>query len=218
MYQQIETQVRPNVVIASSSSGIVPSHLQRGTLHPERILLAHPFNPPHIVPLVEILGGQQTDPYYVDLTYAFYQRLGKAPIRIKKELKGHVANRLQAAIAQECLHLLQSDVASVEDLDTALSQGPGLRWSIFGQFVNFELGGGEGGIKHMIHHLGPHFLDWAHDLGRVESITPELVEKIVKGLEHYHAKNGTSSTRLAAVRDRLLLQTIEKKEQELRDS
>lgn len=108
--------------------------------------------------------------------------MGKASIRIKKELKDHVANRLQAAIAQECLYLLQSDVASLPDLDTALSQGPGIKMGTFGQCVIIELGDGNGGVKHMIEHLGPHFLDWADDLGRVESITPELFDKVVKGL------------------------------------
>lgn len=214
VYERIEAHVRSDVIIASSSSGIVPTALQQGTAHPERILLAHPFNPPHIVPLVEIVAGAQTDPKYVQLAYDFFKALGKSPILIRKEVKGHVANRLQAAIAQEVFHLLQEGVANLEDLDTALSQGPGLRWGIYGQFLNFEFGGGAGGIQHMIDHLGPHFLDWAHDLGRVNEISPDLRNQVVQELDAFHRQTNTTPAQLAAVRDRILIQTIEKKNEE----
>lgn len=214
IYRLVEANIARDVAIASSSSGIVPSVLQQHATHPDRVLLAHPFNPPHIVPLVEVIGGKHTDPKYVDLTYAFYKLLGKAPILIKKEVKGHVANRLQAAIAQEVIHLLNEDVASLEDLDIAMSQGPGLRWGIFGQFVNLELGGGQGGLRHMLEHLGPAMLDWAHDLGRVDKLTPEILDKVSKGVDDFHARTQTTPSELAAVRDRLLIQNIHKKEEE----
>jgi len=115
-------------IIASSSSGITPSVMQSDCKHPDRVIVGHPFNPPHIVPLVEVVGGTKTLPEAIQQAMRFYASIGKKPIHVRKELPGHVANRLQAALYREMLHLIEQDVLSVEEADAAVSYGPGLRW------------------------------------------------------------------------------------------
>src|SRR5437588_10536122 len=140
-------------IIASSSSGITPSVMQSKSKHPERILVGHPFNPPHIIPLVEVVGGTKTSPEAIQQAIAFYASIGKKPIHLKKELPGQVGNRLQAALYKEIMYLIQDDVLSVEDADVAVSYGPGPRWGVMGPSLQWHLGGGAGGIKHFMEHL-----------------------------------------------------------------
>src|SRR6059036_2525394 len=135
-------------LIASSSSGITPSVMQSQCKHPERILVGHPFNPPHIIPLVEVVGGAKTSPQAIQRAMAFYASIGKKPILLRKELPGHVANRLQLALYREVMYLIEQDVLSVADADAAVSWGPGLRWGIMGPNLQFHLAGGAGGMKH----------------------------------------------------------------------
>lgn len=162
---EIETALAPDTVIASSTSGIMPSAMQAGMAHPERFLVGHPFNPPHLLPLVEVVGGRQTSPASIALAMEFYQALGKRVIHVRKEVSGHVANRLQAALWREAVHLAVEGVASVADIDAAVVAGPGLRWALMGPHMTLHLAGGQGGMAHFVDHLGPAFESWWADLG-----------------------------------------------------
>src|SRR6266404_2172741 len=168
-------------IIASSSSGITPSVMQTNCKHPERVLVGHPFNPPHIIPLVEVVGGSKTSPEAIQQAIAFYASIGKKPIHLKKELPGHVGNRLQAALYKEIMYLIQHDVLSVEDADVAVSFGPGPRWGVMGPSLQWHLGGGAGGIKHFMDHLMDPLAAMIKTLGTPD-ITPELKQTIVEGV------------------------------------
>ena len=168
-------------LIASSSSGITPSVTQSKAKHPERILVGHPFNPPHIIPLVEVVGGTKTSPEAIQQALAFYKSIGKKPIHLKKELAGHVGNRLQAALYKEIMYLIQHEVLSVEDADVAVSYGPGPRWGVMGPSLQWHLGGGAGGIQHFMDHLMDPLAAMIKTLGTPE-ITPELKRAIVEGV------------------------------------
>jgi 3-hydroxyacyl-CoA dehydrogenase len=168
-------------IIASSSSGITPSVMQSKAKHPERILVGHPFNPPHIIPLIEVVGGTKTSPEAIKAAIAFYASIGKKPIRLNKELPGHVGNRLQAALYKEIMWLIQNDVLSVEDADVAVSYGPGPRWGVMGPSLQWHLGGGAGGIKHFMEHLMDPLAGMIKTL-QTPDITPELKQTIVDGV------------------------------------
>src|SRR2546428_1938671 len=143
-------------IIASSSSGITPSVMQSKSKHPERILVGHPFNPPHIIALVEVVGGTKTSPEAIQQALAFYASIGKKPIHLKKELPGHVGNRLQAALYKEIMYLIQHDVLSVEDADVAVSYGPGARWGVMGPSLQWHLRRGARALQQLLEHLlGP---------------------------------------------------------------
>ena len=168
-------------IIASSSSGITPSVMQTNCKHPERVLVGHPFNPPHIIPLVEVVGGTKTSPEAIQQALAFYASIGKKAIHLKKELPGHVGNRLQAALYKEIMYLIQHDVLSVEDADVAVSYGPGPRWGVMGPSLQWHLGGGAGGIKHFMDHLMDPLTAMIKTLGTPD-VTPELKQTIVEGV------------------------------------
>jgi carnitine 3-dehydrogenase len=168
-------------IIASSSSGITPSVMQSNCQHPERVLVGHPFNPPHIIPLVEIVGGTKTSPDAIERAIAFYGSIGKKPIRLNKELPGHVANRLQAALYGQVMYLIQQGVLSVADADDAVSYGPGLRWGVMGPSLQWHLGGGQDGIKHFMEHLMDPLAAMIKTLGSPD-VTPELKQTIAEGV------------------------------------
>ncbi|ASN53515.1 3-hydroxyacyl-CoA dehydrogenase NAD-binding domain-containing protein [Sinomonas sp. R1AF57] len=199
---EIEQGVGEDVLIATSSSGLLVSEAQKGMRHPQRLVLGHPFNPPHLIPLVEVLGGEQTSPENVERAVAFYAGIGKKPIRINREVPGHVANRLQDALWREMFHLVSTGVASVADIDTAISYGPGLRWALMGPFLTMHAGGGDGGITHFLEHLGPAMRDWARDLGEYPE-TDEYVSTMAEGVEDELAGHDWAAA--LAARDRLLL-------------
>ncbi|GAA2202764.1 3-hydroxyacyl-CoA dehydrogenase NAD-binding domain-containing protein [Sinomonas flava] len=199
---EIEQGVGEDVLIATSSSGLLVSEAQKGMRHPERLVLGHPFNPPHLIPLVEVLGGEQTSSENVERALAFYAGIGKKPIRINREVPGHVANRLQDALWREMFHLVRTGVASVADIDTAISYGPGLRWALMGPFLTMHAGGGDGGISHFLEHLGPAMRDWARDLGEYPE-TDEYVSTMAEGVEDELAGHDWAAA--LAARDRLLL-------------
>ena len=172
--------VGPEVIIASSSSNLMPSQFQAGCPHPERVVLGHPFNPPHLIPLVEVCGGAQTAPETVDRAIAFYRAIGKFPIRLNKEMPGHVSNRLQAAIWREAAYLVEQGVVDVADVDAAVAQGPGIRWALMGPALTHHLGGGEGGLRHLWANFGPALL-WPH-LG-AQADSPALLDQLTAGVE-----------------------------------
>ena len=181
LFADMEATLPVDSIIASSSSGITPSVMQSKCKHPERVLVGHPFNPPHIIPLVEVVGGAKTAPEAIKQAMAFYASIGKKPIQLRKELPGHVANRLQAALYREMLYLIEQGVLSVDDMDVAVSYGPGLRWGVMGQSLQWHLGGGEGGIKHFMDHLMEPLAGMMKVLG-TPNITPHLKQTIIDGV------------------------------------
>ena len=147
LFRRLDDAAPADAILASSSSTLTMSEVQSACArHPERVVLGHPFNPPHLVPLVEVVGGRATSEAALERAMAFYRAIGKRPIRLRREILGHVANRLQAALWQEAFHLVKAGVASVEDVDAAIAHGPGLRWALLGPFLNLHLSGGAGGI------------------------------------------------------------------------
>jgi 3-hydroxyacyl-CoA dehydrogenase len=181
LFADMDEATPADSLIASSSSGITPSVMQSECKHPERVLVGHPFNPPHIIPLVEVVGGTKTAPDAIQQALAFYTSIGKKPIYLRKELPGHVGNRLQAALYREVMYLIQHGVLNVADADVAVSYGPGLRWGVMGPSLQWHLGGGPGGIKHFMEHLMDPLAGMMKVLGTPD-ITPELKQTIVEGV------------------------------------
>jgi 3-hydroxyacyl-CoA dehydrogenase len=203
LFADIDDATPPEAIIASSSSGITMSVIQTGCRHPERTVIGHPFNPPHLIPLVEVVGGRKTAPDTIEAAMSFYTAIGKRPIHLKKELPGHVANRLQAALYREVAYLIEQDVLDVAAADDAVSWGPGLRWGVMGPNLLWHLGGGEGGIRHFMDHLmGPMAEAMWPTLGHPQ-MTPELEQKIIDGV--LDEADGHSIDELAARRDAMLL-------------
>jgi 3-hydroxyacyl-CoA dehydrogenase len=202
LFAEIDRATRPDVIIASSSSGIRMSVIQAECRHPERTVIAHPFNPPHIIPLVEVVGGTKTAPETIRDAMAFYKSIGKRPIHVKKEIPGHAVNRIQAALYREVVHLIDQGVLDVADSDDAVSWGPGLRWGIMGQNVVWHLGGGQGGIRHFMNHLMPLVAGTLWPVLGSPELTPELQETIVDGI--LEKVDGRSIDELAAQRDAIL--------------
>jgi 3-hydroxyacyl-CoA dehydrogenase len=202
IFAALDEAAAPQTLLTSSSSGLMPSTFQDACRHhPERVLVAHPFNPPHLMPLVEVVGGRLTSEEAIERAMATFRRLGKKPIRLRRELPGHVANRLQAALWREAYHLVEQGAVDVADVDTAISSGPGLRWSLLGPFATQHVSGGAGGLAHVLDHLGPPMVEWWKDLGDPE-LTPELTGKLVDGVCRELAD--TDVTDLVARRDRAL--------------
>lgn len=198
LFARLDAALPLETVVASSSSGLLMSRIQSRCAHPERTVIGHPFNPPHLMPLVEVVGGRLTSPGTIERALSFYRSVGKMPIHIRTELRGHVANRLQAALWREAIHLVERGVVSVADADAAVAYGPGLRWAIMGPSLTFHLGGGEGGMRHFIEHLGPAVESWWDDLG-TPSLSPEVQEKLVAGV--LDETGGASIADLARERD-----------------
>jgi carnitine 3-dehydrogenase len=177
----IDAHISPDVVIASSSSAITISAMQQKCRYPDRVVLGHPFNPPHLIPLVEVAGGKLTSEEALVVAETFYQRMGKSTIRLNTEIYGHVANRLQAAVFREAIHLLQSGVASLSDIDKAITEGPGLRWGLMGPFLTFHLAGGPGGMRAFMQQFaGMQTKLWA-ELGN-PALAPEDQRLVIEAL------------------------------------
>jgi 3-hydroxyacyl-CoA dehydrogenase len=207
LYRQLDELLPADVIIASSSSGLTMSEIQSDCrLHPERCVIGHPFNPPHLIPLVEIVGGGKTSEETIRRATEFYTSIGKQTVRLNKEVPGHVANRLQAALMREVYHLVNEGVVSVADIDAALCWGPGLRWGIMGQVMLNHLGGGPGGIEHMLQQFTGPITAWWKVLGS-PTLTPELQTKLIDGV---HAEAGSRTIdELEATRDEILLGLLE---------
>ena len=201
LFADIDAATPRDAIIASSSSGITMSVMQAECVHPDRTVIGHPFNPPHVIPLVEVVGGTKTAPETVQDAMVFYASVGKKPIHLKKELPGHVANRLQSALYREVVYLIGQGVLDVADADDAVSWGPGLRWGVMGPNLLWHLGGGQGGIQHFMEHLMPRMAGNWPGLGNPE-LTPELAQQIVKGV--LEEADGRSIDELAAERDEML--------------
>jgi len=206
LYRRMDEAARPDVVIATSSSGILISEVQVACLRrPDRVLVGHPFNPPHLIPLVEVVGGKATSDAAIATAMQFYAAAGKHPIHLKKEVKGHVANRLQAALWREAFALVDDGVATVADIDAAIAHGPGLRWALLGPFLNLHLSGGVGGLEYVLDHLGPPIESWWADMHEV-TIDDALKDKLVAGGDEELA--GKSIDVITQDRDRVLLELM----------
>ena len=182
LYADMDAVTPVDSLIASSSSSLTMSVIQSQARHPERCVIGHPFNPPHVIPLVEVVGGAKTSPEAIQQAMAFYTSIGKRAILLRKEVPGHVANRLQAALYREVLYLIQQGVLSVADADDAVSWGPGLRWGVMGPSLQFHLGGGAGGIQHFNEHLLPVMASSVWKALGTPTVTPELKQTLTDGV------------------------------------
>lgn len=195
----IDAATPEGVVISSSTSGYGMSEMQVRCAHPERTVVGHPFNPPYLIPLVEVVGGTQTSPQTVAWTSDFFRHAGKSVITMDREVPGFIANRLQEAMWREALHMVAAGEATVEQIDLSITDGPGLRWPIHGPMLTFHLAGGQGGMAHMLDHFGPSLHSPWTRLVAAE-LTPELRDAVVDGCER--EADGRSIDELVAERDR----------------
>lgn len=202
---QIDAALPPDRLILSSSGGVPPSRLQEFCRYPERVVLGHPFHPAYVIPLVEVVGGQRTRPEAVDLAIAFYQSLGKRPIRLRKEMVGHLTNRLQFAMLREAIHCLSEGVASADDIDSAVRWGLGLRWALLGPLMTFNLAGGSGGIEQLITRFGSDVETWWDALG-TPRLTPDVCAKLYDGVREL--RHGKSNEQWGQWRDAELIELL----------
>ena len=202
LHAAMDAAARPEVVIASSSSGLLPSRIQLDCAHPERVIIGHPFNPVYLLPLVEVLGGDQSADWASELAMAFYRTIGMRPLKVRKEIEGYISDRLQEAIWREALHMVADGVASTDEIDDAIIYGPGLRLALMGPCLTFHLAGGDTGMAHMLAQFGPALkLPWT----KLEApeLTQELTDRMVEGTQ---AQAGNASVKqLEQLRDDCLI-------------
>ena len=198
VFARIDAVAPPEVAIASSSSALLMTPIQKGLRHPGRCFLGHPFNPPYLIPLVEVSGGEETDPAVLDWAVAFYAAIAMKPVRLNHEISGHIAGRLAAAVWREAVSLVDRGIADAEAVDAAMAHGPGLRYALSGPTMIFHMGGGPEGLGHYLEHLGAsQERRWASM--EVPKLTPELCQKLVAGAEKQAA--GRSMAELEKMRD-----------------
>lgn len=202
LHAEIDAYTRPEVIVASSSSGLLPTRLQENCQHPERLVIGHPFNPVYLLPLVEIVGGKQTSSETIERAKSFYKSLTMHPLHVRKEIEGYLSDRLQEALWREVLHLVNDDIATTEELDDAIIYGPGLRWALMGTNLTFHLAGGDMGMRHMLEQFGPALkLPWTQL--EAPELTDSLIGKMVEGTK---AQAGEQSVRdLEQLRDNALI-------------
>lgn len=175
---EIDKYAKPNAIIGTSTSGLLPTRLQAELTHPERFVVAHPFNPVYLLPLVEVLGGEKTDKLACETAADFYRSIGMKPLMVRKEIDGFVADRLLEALWREILHLVNDDVATTQEIDDAIIYGAGLRWAMMGTNMTYYLAGGKNGMRHFMEQFGPALkLPWAHI--EAPELTDELIDKMV---------------------------------------
>ncbi|MGA7189118.1 MAG: 3-hydroxyacyl-CoA dehydrogenase NAD-binding domain-containing protein, partial [Candidatus Acidiferrales bacterium] len=205
VFAQMDEVTPPDSILASSASGITMDIIQSSCKHPERCVIGHPFNPPHVIPLVEVVGGAKTSEAVIERAMTFYASIGKKPIRLRKALPGHVGNRLQAALYREVLYLIQQGVVSVEDADIAVCYGPGLRWGVMGPSLQWHLGGGPGGIHHFVEHFMTGFVGQMRKL-EMPDVTPALMQTVIDGV--LKEANGQSVEQLAQAENNVVLELV----------
>jgi len=205
LFREIDEDA-PEAIFATSSSGLLISEIQKASRFPARCLTAHPFNPPHLIPLVELVKGQATGEETFNLAYDFYKLIGKVPVRVNKEVPGHIANRIAFAYWRECIDLVMNGVCSVEDLDLASCYGPGPRYALMGPHLIYHLGGGPGGIRDFINHLGPSAEMWWDDMATWKRFPEGCKDVLEKGVQEELA--GRTAQELAAWRDEKLVELL----------
>jgi ketoreductase RED1 len=215
LFARVEAAAPADAPLLSSTSGLMPSDMGASMRDPGRVVVGHPFNPPHVVPLVEVVPGAQTPPATAQAAADFYRSLGKVPVVLRKEIGGFVANRLQSALFRESVHLVLSGVVTPEELDQVVTESVGVRWATAGPFESYHLGGGPGGIRHLLEHLGPGMARRWKDLGQPE-LTPEVVDEISSGTEARFAdRDYATRTR---DRDRVQLAVLQARERARREA
>ncbi len=207
LYQRIDNALPAQTILASSTSGLIMSDMQAGCASAGRMVVGHPFNPPHLIPLVEVVSGKDTDPAAAEWAMGFYRHIGKHSIYIRKEVPGHLANRLQAALWREAVSAVEQDLASVEDINAAMSQGPGLRLALMGPHMIFNLAGGKGGMRHFFHQFGPSMGAWWETMATNPELTEDLQAQIIKGVEEEMGERSIDD--MEAERDTRLLALLE---------
>jgi 3-hydroxyacyl-CoA dehydrogenase len=205
LFASIANALPASAVVASSTSTLMPSLLQQHCAFAPQLLVGHPFNPPHIIPLVEVIGGAHTSEQSIELAMQFYRAVGKHPIRLRTERPGHLANRLQAALWREAVDAVASGQADVADVDAVITQALGPRWALTGPFATFNLGGGPGGLRHFIEHLGAAFEALWDDAQR-PNVTAALKESIIA--QATRAQGERSLAQIAAARDIALAEIL----------
>jgi carnitine 3-dehydrogenase len=205
IFRRMDAAAQPDTVLLSSTSGLSMTDMQTGCAHPERTVVGHPFNPPYLIPLVEVVGGKKTDPEAVNWAAAFYERFAKRVVKLSKELPGFIASRLQEAMWREMLHMVANDEATVEEIDEAIVSGPGLRWAIMGPGMTFHVAGGEGGMAHVLDHFGPS-LKWPWTRLEAPELTDELRRRMIEGCEA--EANGRDIAELIRERDETLIEIL----------
>jgi len=216
LFMRMDAATSPQVILATSSSGLLISAIQACCSHPQRVIVGHPVNPPHLLPLVEVIGGDAASTEAIARAMAFYTDVGKKPIHLRVEVKGHLVNRLQAALWQEMIYLVSTGAASAAQVDAAMRYAIGPRWAAQGPFVNLHLSGGAGGLRRVLEVLGPAMQSWWSDLGNV-TLTPQIIDRVVKSADDLIAAEGThhlASRRDAAVA-RILEAAIDKQDPEM---
>jgi carnitine 3-dehydrogenase len=202
---QIDRAVPADVIIASSSSGLLPTRIQADCRHPQRVLIGHPFNPVYLLPLMEVVAGQRTAPQAVDGALRFYRTMGMRPLHVRTEIEGYISDRLQEALWRESLHMVAEGVATTGEIDDAIVYGPGLRWALMGTNLTFHLAGGDEGMAHMLRQFGPALkLPWTKLVA--PELTDELVDRMVKGTQAQAA--GRSIAELERQRDQFLVRLL----------
>lgn len=202
LFARIEPHLKPKAILASSASGLMVKEMQEGFKNPARFILAHPFNPPHLIPLVELLANERTAPDVLEQAEAFYASAGRVTIRVRKEVPGHIANRLQAALWREAIHLVKEGVGTVEDVDKAVSAGPGLRWAVFGPNMIFNLAAVGHGLDMYCERFADSYHRWWDDMG-APRFTPEVRAALTSGVaEEMH---GRSVAEVAKERDQIIV-------------
>ena len=209
LFARIEAAAPPEALLLSSTSGLMPSDIGADLTAPGRVVVGHPFNPPHVVPLVEVVPGAQTPAATVEAAAAFYRSLGKVPVVLHKEIGGFVANRLQSALFRESVHLVLEGVVTPEELDMVVTESVGVRWATAGPFESYHLGGGPGGIRNLLEHLGPGMQERWRTLGQPE-LTPELVDRVSTSTEERFADQPYAQR--TAARDRAQLAVLAARE------
>lgn len=183
LFKEIDASCSSDIIIASSSSALLMTEIQSDLGHPERTMIAHPFNPVHLVPLVELVGGKKTDKAYILKAKIFFEHLGKIVVVVRKEVPGFIANRLQSAIWREAVDMVLKGIGTVEDIDKALYAGPGIRYALMGQHLIYHLGGGKGGIEHFIDHIGKTKSRIWEDIATWTTFPEEAKELLARGTE-----------------------------------
>ena len=207
LFKQLDAVLPEDVIIATSSSGLLMTQIQTAVERfPGRCLIGHPINPVFLVPLVEIVPGKQTDPQAMVDARAFYEAIGKVPVTLKKEVPGYLENRLTAALYREAIDLAINDVASVEDIDKTIWAGPGLRYALMGPLMIYHLGGGEGGTKYFIDHLGTALTQWWEDMNTWTKIPEGAADILEKGV--IESMEGKSIADMCAWRDKKLVELL----------
>ena len=206
--KEISKWSKPNAIIASSSSGLLPSRIQSACKNPARFIIAHPFNPVYLLPLVEIVKGEKTKLDFLKKSEIFYRSVGMIPLIVKKEVEGYLSDRLQESMWRESLHIINENIASTDDLDKAIIHGPGLRWSLMGTFLTFHLAGGKQGMRHMLNQFGPSLkLPWTKL--KAPKLTKKLSNRIIKGTKKQ--SKGKSIKELTTIRDNFLIDLLKLK-------